>query len=207
MLTLFQEPYSHWCVKVRKILTYKRIRFESKNVGYHDKRELMRATGQDYVPAIVNDGKIVTYPDIPDYLERLAPEPSIYPSGTRELAKLIENWAHYRLEEIVWRYCVSDFPKTFKDDQERWVFVEMQELKRGPLELMEARRQAFKADMEMHFKILDEMLQGHEFLLTETPSLADFAVFGAIYPLIYSGSQVQGEYKRLQAWYGAIDRI
>lgn len=167
----------------------------------------MRATGQDYVPAIVNDGKIVTYPDIPDYLERLAPEPSIYPSGTRELAKLIENWAHYRLEEIVWRYCVSDFPKTFKDDQERWVFVEMQELKRGPLELMEARRQAFKADMEMHFKILDEMLQGHEFLLTETPSLADFAVFGAIYPLIYSGSQVQGEYKRLQAWYGAIDRI
>ena len=207
MLTLFQEPYSHWCVKARKILGYKRIEFESKNVGYHDKRELVRATGQDYVPAIVNDGKIVTYADIPDYLERLAPEPSIYPNGTRELAKLIENWAHFRLEEIVWRYCVVDFPKTFKDDQERWVFVEIQELKRGPLELMESRRRAFMADVDVHFKILDDMLQRHEFLLTEAPSLADFAVFGAIYPLVYSGNQVHGEFKRLRAWYGTIDRI
>jgi glutathione S-transferase len=64
MLTLFQEPYSHWCIKVRRILNYKHIGFESKNVGYHDKRELNRATEQD-VPAIVNDGKIITYPDIP----------------------------------------------------------------------------------------------------------------------------------------------
>lgn len=207
MLTVFQEPFSHWCVKVRKILNYKHIRFESKNVGYHDKRELIRATGQDYVPAIVNDGKIITYPDIPDYLEQLAPEPSIFPNGTRELAKLIENWAHYRLEEIVWRFSVVDFPKTFKDDQERWVFVEMQELKRGPLELMEARRQAFQADMETHFKILEDMLRRHEFLLAEVPSLADFAVFGAVYPLIYSGNEVQAEFKRLRAWYGAIDRI
>jgi len=59
----------------------------------------------------------------------------------------------------------------------------------------------------VHFKILDDMLHRHEFLLTQAPSLADFAVFGAIYPLVYSGNQVQGEFKRLQAWYEAIDRI
>jgi glutathione S-transferase len=207
MLTLFQEPFSHWCVKVQKILNYKQIRFESKNVGYHDKRELIKATGQDYVPAIVDGEKIVTYPEIPDYLESLAPSPSIYPNGTRNLAKLIENWAHYRLEEIVWRYCVADFPKTFKDDQERWVFVEIQELKRGPLELMEARKPTFKADMETHFQILDDMLHNHKFLLTEAPSLADFAVFGAIYPLCYSGNEISSKFKHLQAWYRSIERI
>lgn len=66
MLTFFQEPFSHWCVKVTKILNYKEIKYEVKNVGYHDKTELIEATGQDYVPAIINNGQIITYADIPD---------------------------------------------------------------------------------------------------------------------------------------------
>lgn len=166
MLTFFQEPYSHWCVKVRKILDYKSLKYDVKNVGYHDKKELIKATGQDYVPAILNDGQIVTYPDIPDFLEKLAPEPTIYPNGTRSLAKAMENWAHYRIEEIVWRYVVTDFSKTFKDDLERWVFVEIQEARRGPLELMQTRRSAFKADMEAHFQIIEDLLKQHTFLLS-----------------------------------------
>lgn len=207
MLTLFQEPFSHWCVKVRKIMEYKNIKYEIKGVSYHDKRELIEATGQDYVPAVVNDGQVVTYPDLPDYLEKLAPDPTIYPNGTKALAKVIENWAHYRLEEIVWRYVVVDFPKTFRDDLERWVFVEMQELKRGPLELMEVRRPVFKADMESHLEILEEMLKERRFLLSEKPSLADFAVFGAVYLLPYSGTRIADKFAKLRTWYDSIDRI
>jgi glutathione S-transferase len=207
MITLFQEPFSHWCVKVEKIMRYKGIRYESKSVGYHDKGELIKATGQDYVPALIDDGKIVIYPDVPDYLERLVPNPSIYPDGTRNLAKLIENWAHYRLEEIVWRYVVPDFPKTFKNDQERWVFVEIQEVKRGSLELMKTRRPEFKVEMQTHFQILENLLHDHKFLLTNTPSLADFAAFGAINPLRYSGNEIPSQFESLQGWYGSIDRI
>lgn len=207
MLTLFEEPFSHWCVKVRKILNYKNIKHEIKNVSYHDKRELIKATGQDYVPAIVNDGKIVTYPDIPDYLEQMAPSPSIYPNGTRAVAKAIENWAHYRIEELVWRYVVADFPKTFKDDLERWVFIEMQERARGPLEVMEMRKPAFKAEMDAHLQIIDDMLKDQKFLLADSPSLADFAAFGAIYPLSYSGNNLPQKFKNLRTWYGSIDQI
>lgn len=207
MLTFYQEPFSHWCVKAKKILDYKKIQYETKNVGYHDKRELIKATGQDYVPALVNNGKVVTYLDIPDFLEGQHPQPTIYPDGTKALTRALENWAHYRLEEIVWRYVVADFPKTFKDDLERWVFVEIQELKRGPLELMEARRPAFKSDMEEHLQILEDMLADHRFLLTEKPSLADFATFGALSPLSYSGNSLPERFVRLQAWHKSIDQI
>lgn len=65
MLTLFQEPWSHWCVKARKIMDYKKIRYNP--VGVHDKRELLRATGQDYVPALVDGKQIITYAEIPDF--------------------------------------------------------------------------------------------------------------------------------------------
>jgi len=207
MLEFFQEPFSHWCVKARKILNYKNIKYEIKDVGYHDKRELVKATGQDYVPAIVADGRIVTYPDIPDFLEQLKPEPTIYPDGTKALSKALENWAHWRLEEIVWRFVVGDFPKTFKDDLERWVFVEIQEAKRGPLELMELRKTAFKKDMEMHLQILEDLLKTHKFILSEKPGLADFAAFGAIFPLRHSSNDLPDKFPRLRAWYDGIDRI
>jgi glutathione S-transferase len=194
-------------VKVRKILDYKKLKYHVRNVGYHDKRALIKVTGQDYVPAIVKDERIITYAEIPDFLEKLAPIPTIYPNGTRALAKIIENWAHYRLEEIVWRYSVLDFPKTFKDDMERWVFVEMQELKRGPLEAMEARRPVFKVDMNAHLQLVEDMLKNCQYLLSEEPSLADFAVFGAINPLRYSGNTLPRKFTRLRTWYNSIDRI
>jgi glutathione S-transferase len=207
VLTFFQEPFSHWCIKAKKIMDYKKIKYETKNVGYHDKRELIKATGQDYVPTLVNDGQIVTYPDVPDFLEKLQPNPTIYPDGTKALTKAIENWAHYRLEDVVWRYAVVDFPKTFKDDLERWVFVEIQELKRGPLQLVEHRRPEFKAEMEAHFQILEDMLKAHRFVVSDSPSLADFAVFGAVNPLVYSGNRFPEKFAKLSAWYESIDHI
>lgn len=206
MLTFFQEPFSHWCVKVQKILDYKKIPHQSKRVGYHDKRELIAATGQDYVPAAVHDGKIVLYPDLPDYLERLAPTPTIYPAGDRAEARLIENWAHWRLEEIVWRYVVPDFPTTFDDDLERWVFVEIQTFKRGPLELMAARREEFKADLDAHLTLLEDMLGDRQFVLGGAPSLADFAVYGAVDPLYYAGREIPRPFERLRAWRDHVKR-
>lgn len=107
----------------------------------------------------------------------------------------------------MWRYAVVDFPKTFKDDLERWVFVEMQELKRGPLQLMEIKRPEFRADMEAHFQIIEDMLKDHRFLVADAPSLADFAVFGAVNPLVYSGNKFPEKFPKLRAWYEFIDHI
>lgn len=207
MLTLYEEPWSHWCVKARKIMDYKKIKYRANKVGAYDKRELIEATGQDYVPALVEGKQVITYANIPDYLETVAPVPSIYPNNTRGVAKAIENWAHYRLEDIVWQYSVPDMPKTFRDDVERWVFVEMQEIKRGPLEILEARRPKLRAQMEEHFQILEDMLTEQRFLLGEEASLADFAVFGAISPLLYSGNSFPAEFNRLTAWHQTIKTI
>ena len=207
MLTFFQYPFSHWCVKVQKIMDYKAVKYRPVTVGYHDKRELIKATGQDYVPALVNGNEIITYAQIPDYLEVMAPTPTIYPNNTKAVSKAIENWAHYRLEDVVWRYVVPDFPKTFKDDLERWVFVEIQELKRGPLELIAQRRPSLKADMDAHLQIVEDMLNEHRYLLDEKPSLADFAVFGAVNPLPYSGNAFPEEFPKLRAWFKSIQEI
>ena len=102
---------------------------------------------------------------------------------------------------------MPDLPKTFKDEVERWVFVEMQEIKRGPLEGLEANRPALKAVMNRHFTILEDMLSDHKFLIADEPSLADFAVFGALTPLSYSGNPIPQEFKALSSWSRNVNAI
>jgi glutathione S-transferase len=207
MIAFYEEPFSHWCVKARRILDYKRVPYDTHRVGYHDKRELIRATGQDYVPALVDGAAIVTWPDVPDYLERIAPRPTIYPGDCRAEARLVESWAHWRLEEVVWRWVVPDMPKTFADPMERWVFEEIQTLKRGPLELMAVRRPEFAADLDAHLALVEDLLDGRRCLLGAEPSLADFAVFGALSPIPYAGHEIPGRFPRLAAWHARIAAV
>ncbi len=103
MLTLFEEPWSHWCVKVRKIMDYKKIKYKVNPVG--------------------------------------------------------------------------------------------------------ARRPELKTQMENHLQILEEMLTEHRFLLDEKPSLADFAAFGAISPLPYSGNKLPDKLKKLTSWHDTMNRL
>ena len=207
MLVLYQEPFSHWCVKVERILGAKGIPFESRRVGYHDKQALLAATGQDYVPALVDGREVVLWQAIPDWSEAKAPHPTLYPGGDPGLHRVLEDWAHGRLEEMVWRVVVPDMPATIEDPRERWVFEEIQVLKRGPLEALRARRPELERDLTGHLAPLEQMLAPRPFLLADAPGLADFAVFGALAPLAYAGHSIPASCPRLIAWESRIARF
>jgi len=50
---LFSEPFSHYCAAAERMLAFKKIPFDRVYVSYHDKAELIAATGQDYVPTLM----------------------------------------------------------------------------------------------------------------------------------------------------------
>src|SRR3989442_249101 len=137
---LYSMPISHYWVCADRTLAFKGVSFDTKYVPYHDKRALIKATGQDYVPTLVWDGKPVMWHDISDCLEREHPKPTLYPWGQKGLAATLENWGHQVLEERVWRYVVTKVPPVLRDDHERWVFEEMQTRARGPWHVLEMRR-------------------------------------------------------------------
>ena len=76
---LYSMPISHYCISADRMLAFKRVPFDTRYVPYHDKTELIKATGQDYVPTLVWDGKPVMWYDIPDFLERQKASPTFYP--------------------------------------------------------------------------------------------------------------------------------
>src|SRR5947207_65623 len=170
------------------------------------KSELIKATGQDYVPSLVWDGKPVMWYDIPDFLEKAQPKPTLYPWGKKGLATTLEHWGHQVLEERVWRYVVTKIPPVLHDDHERWVFEEMQTRARGPWHVLEMRRGEFREDMNKHLGMVEAMLDGQEWILGE-PSLADFGVYGSLSPLLTAGEKIPKEFPQLANWVSRIQKL
>src|SRR2546425_12993528 len=100
---LYAYDISHYCVSADRILAFKGVDFDTRYVPYQDKTQLIKATGQDYVPTLIWDSKPVMRYDIPDFLETVRPKPSLYPDGQRGLAVTLEHCGHQFLEERGWR--------------------------------------------------------------------------------------------------------
>ena len=203
---LFSMPISHWCVSADRMLAFKGVQFETTLVPYHDRRELIDVTGQDYVPTLLWDGKPVMWYEIPDFLEAEKPTPTLYPYGQKGLATAIEQWSHAIVEEKVWRYAVTKVPPVLHDDHERWVFEEMQTRSRGPWHVLEMRREEFRQDMLKEFARIEAILDGRDWLLGK-PSLADFGVYGSISPLFIIGERVPKDFPQLTAWAKRIQAL
>jgi glutathione S-transferase len=203
---LFYGPWSHYCVSAERMLAFKRVAVQRTLVPYHDKRELLRATGQDSIPALTWEGRTIPWEEIPDFLEGKVPEPTLYPDGQRGVAQLLEDWGHQVLEERVWRYVVTRVAPSFADEHERWVFEEMQTRSRGPFAVMDARREEFRTDLYAHLAMNEEALASRDWLL-DRPSLADFGVYGALAPLVLVEQKLPGEFPKLSAWWKRVEQL
>jgi glutathione S-transferase len=211
-IRLYYQKPSHYCEKARAILRYKQIPFELVNVPEGDHHEVIEASGQDYVPYLeLPQGEGVTWPYIADWAENMKPEPTIYPGEnpkeTRAKCRIIEHWAHNIVEDRVWNYVLPDLPKTFQDPKERWIFIELQEAKRGPIELLNLRRNELLANVEEICDLTQDLLNTQTYLIGPNPSLADFALYGALHPLKVSGNNIPTQFTLLREWHNRIDTL
>jgi glutathione S-transferase len=203
---LFYGAWSHYCVCAELALAMKGVPATIVTVPYHDKTELLAATGQDYSPALDWDGTIVPWTDIAEFLEAKVPSPSLYPYGDRGIPTILERWGHQVLEEKVWRAVVTRMPATFSDEKERWVFEEIQRRVRGPWEVLEQRRDEFLADLAKELAWVDAALEGREWLLA-APSLADCGIYGGLSSLRVAGEALPAGLKNLARWVERVERL
>lgn len=201
---LYDLPLSHYCVKVKRILEHKGIAYDTERAPYHDRQDLLAVSGQDYVPYLLWEDEGVVWPEIPDFLEKKVPEPTIYPGGTRNLARIMEHWAHNVVEEAVWKFVVADAVKTFDDPREAWVFEEMQTRSRGPLELMKQRQPEFLQGVVKTLAPVEDRLTESRYLLGDAPSLADFALYGAVWPIHFTGNAIPTALPHVKTWFEGL---
>jgi len=97
MLELHQFRHSAFCLKVRMVLQAKALSYSVVEVTLGiGQIAVFRLSGQRQVPVLVDgDTVIADSSAIARHLERLEPEPALFPSDPREAmqAQLIEDWA------------------------------------------------------------------------------------------------------------------
>ncbi|OGS46423.1 MAG: hypothetical protein A3K66_04365 [Euryarchaeota archaeon RBG_16_67_27] len=200
MILLYDEAYSPYCGKVRKLLEYKGVRYRTIPVPYHDKVRLLKETGQDYVP-FIRDGRTgVPWTEAVDYLERKRPEPSAYPNGTREVCKILEAWEYDWFEDRLWGLVAPYLERTFRDPVERWNFTEQWERAYGPFEEIRRNPSAAWRAVDPSLRMLESCLRDRDFFVTDAPSAFDFAIYGNVHAMTLAGLAMPPRYPKLRRW-------
>ena len=192
MLIFYDWPSSPFCMKVRAILQYKKVAFQSVSplaaLG-----ELRRRGKTGKVPAIDLDGRMIAdSTDIAYALEERFPEPSILPATEyqRGLCHVLEDWADESL------YFLGLYYRWFDDEGRKPIAGVFGRSLRGRLAyafylrriLRQLRGQGtlrkppkhVAADLGRQLDAVESLVQPTDYLLGDVPFLCDFALWGQL---------------------------
>lgn len=202
MLRLYRIPFSTNVERVALALAHKRIEVEYVDVDPDDRSEVVRVSGQELVPVLV-DGQLVISDStaILEHLEERFPDPSLYPADPARRAEV--------------RIFVDWFNQVWKRPP-NLIFVEEQrpEPDRARIAELEGRIGAA-------LPLFERLLSGRDYLFGDELSVADVAAFPFLkyavvweagdehrfHEIVRDAQRLDGRYPLLEAWIRRLDRL
>ncbi len=195
MLRLYRFRYSTNVERVALALAYKEIEVESVHVDPDDRSEVVRVSGQELVPVLV-DGERVLFdsPVILAYLEERFPERSLYPAdpARRAEVQVFLDWFNQ-----LWKRPPNlIFAEELKPEPDRARIAELEDRIAGALPLFES------------------LLTDRDYLFGDELTVADVTAFPFLkyaavweegdehrfHEIVRDAMRLNGRYPRLEAW-------
>ncbi len=210
---LYQFIASPFCAKVRKLLEYKGVEAEIVEVDYLERKELLAASGQIMVPVITLESgeTIVDSHRIAARLEELYPDPTIFPPGQRglhlALASHVDNEIHPVLSRAGLPDKLAHYRRQGPDREAFFKLIRDRRYGAGFCDRMVAEKEAnWNRAMEA-LSPFEKQLSCAPFL-TGRIGLADFALYGQIFSLTFTGEKtIPGEMPGLRAFFDRMNRL
>jgi glutathione S-transferase len=210
---LYQFLTSPFCAKVRKVLDFKDVDYEIVEVDYLERKELLLASGQLMVPvlALASGETIVDSARIVRRLEELYPEPTILPPSWSGMHQVLADYIDTQLEDPLFRASIPDkvafVRRQGRDREALWRMVRDQKYGAGFVDQMIAKHGAQQSGARQALLPFEQALAERAFLLGRI-GLADFALYGQLYSLAFTGElKISGELRNLRMFFGRMDRI
>jgi glutaredoxin 2 len=172
-ITLYHYVHCPFCVRVRIVLTYLNIEFNSVVLPYDDENTPLSLTGVKMLP-ILTKGETSLNESL-DIVNFLDPEDRInrsifirYEEETKELLKGIGSAVH-ALAMPYWIYS-PEF-----DEASRAYFQNKKEQKRGPFNVLVKNKKQFENDLNIIFEKLATCLNPYYY--SEVFSLSDILIY------------------------------
>jgi glutathione S-transferase len=191
-ILLHHYPLSPFAEKIRLILGYKKLNWQSVHIPmYMPKPDVVALTGGHRRTPFMQIGADI-YCDtslICDVLEHIAPTPTLYPDAVKGTARIVAQWADSMVFPVAMAYNFQ--PAGAAHVLANWspedvkVFVQDRTTMRGGAPRMPA---ADAIGMyKSYLRRLSHMLEQNPFLLGDAPCVADFSAY---HPTWYTLRQV-----------------
>ncbi|MBV8135687.1 MAG: glutathione S-transferase family protein [Deltaproteobacteria bacterium] len=210
---LYQFLTSPFCAKVRKVLDFKDVEYEIVEVDYLERKELLLASGQLMVPvlALASGETIVDSARIVRRLEELYPEPTVLPPSWSGLHQVLADYIDTQLEDALFKASIPDevafFRRQGRDREALWRMVRERKYGAGFVEQMITEHGVQQSRAHQALLPFEEALSDRAFLLGRI-GLADFALYGQLYSLAFTGElKISAELRNLRMFFGRVDRI
>ena len=212
-LRLYQFASSPFCAKVRKILDYKGVDYETIEVDYLERKELLIVSGQIMVPALSLEGgeTIVDSDRIAARLETDYPDPTIFPAEWRGIHMALARYFDSELEDTLFRAAIPDeiahYHSQGRDREALWRFIRERKYGLGFCDQMAREHAANLERARAMLAPIDDGLRERAFLLGRI-GYADFALYGQLTYLAFTGEvKIPSDLPNLRAFYDRMDRI
>ena len=210
---LYQFLGSPFCAKVRKLLEFKGVEFETVEVDYLERKELLIASGQMTVPAVTfaSGETIFDSARIALRLEEMYPEPTIFPPTWRGLHVALADYIDNRLEDAVYPAAIADelayYGAQGADRAALWRLIRERKYGAGFVDRVMADEAANWNRVRAALAPFEEQLSARPFLLGRI-GLADFSLYGQLYYFAFTGEmKIPAEMNNLIAFFGRVERI
>lgn len=196
MLELYQFELSHYCEKIRLILDYKGLPYRKVEVTPGlGQLDIYRLSGQRQVPVLKDGAEVIADSTaIALYLDQKYPDRPILPSDPKQraLCLLMEEWADESIGLNGRKVMLGAFSQNpdfraaaLPSSVPSFLRSLVESVPREALDLLgtgagfggDAVKSARKA-MEQNLEALTTLLSDSPYLITDHPTLADFAVAG-----------------------------
>jgi glutathione S-transferase len=193
MLTIHQYHLSPYNEKVQRMLNYKGIPFEERYWLLVDRKKVEKLNPTGKLPALEHEGHMVCdSTDVVHYIEQSFPERPLIPSDPklRGQVHVLEDWADESLYfyEMHLRFTTPgnqerNIPRMVEHENAfvRWLFPKV--VPKGIRKITSTQGIGRKSldqlivDTERHVGAVNDLLENGEWLVADTITLADLAVY------------------------------
>ena len=213
MLTLIQFPWSPFCITVRHILEQHGILFRLRNIPYHERASIIRATnGRGYtVPCLVAGRDAICDEtdlgqEVARYIDRRY-HLDLFPKELDGIQLILSRYIEENLESVGFKvndtYVIPQRPLI-----ERVMMIRHKERKfgKGCVQEWTSHRKYLCGQFAELLEPIDNMLAASPFLLADRPLFVDYDLYGVLGNYLFTGKTKLPKLKHLRRWHRAMKK-
>jgi glutathione S-transferase len=176
-INFYQYTISPFSEKVRRVMTYKQLKWNPIECHYEDKTNLLTLTGGKWtrVPVLEWDGEVVyNSVDIIRWLDRKVPNRNVIPQGAGGLMGIIDNWADNTLFTPILFLTIPDLLEGVGDPKLK---ANREKLIGMTTAQMRERAPEYREQLTTCCRLIDEQLAGKDFFYGANFTMADASLY------------------------------